>query len=247
VWNTHLRYGKALGQMLTDFRDQYLTSVDLLAEETSTDRNREVNRHLAEHLAVFYWQGFLDWGSEDRLLERFFDKASLDLRRHMIDFIGRSLNGWEDVPTEPLVRLRDLIDRRILSLNGMTRAEKRKEAHELTSFGWWFATNLFEDQWAVRTLRSIVLLAGEIEPGHMVAERLCEMASLHPADVADTLYQMVVGAEESYRIGAWAEDARRIVERLLESADSSARRRATDIINAFLDRGYNNFRSVHEG
>src|SRR6266404_6329895 len=89
AWNTYLVYGKPLGSVLDDFREEYSRSVEQLQSGSERKGRNDPDERLAEHLMTYFWQGFLQRHSKDRLLERFFEFGDAKLRAHAIDFIGR--------------------------------------------------------------------------------------------------------------------------------------------------------------
>mgnify|MGYP001362519734 CR=1 FL=1 len=249
VWNTYLIYGTPFGQALDAFQSQYAQSVESLAESESTPGwQRHVRHRVAEHLMAFYWQGLLTHDGNDRLVNRFFEVADVKLRAHAMDFLGRSLRREDDLPPEPLRRLAELFEWRVSKISAIKDADERsREAQELSSFGWWFASAKFEPSWSLKMLVNVLRLAENVEPAHMVAGRLLEHLDKHGAEVAEALFLMVQTRRDYYTVAGWQEEARRILERLLAYNDAAVRQRAADTVDALLERRFHEFRDLSPG
>jgi len=247
VWNTYLVYGAAFVQTFELLRPQYTRSVESLAEPmTGTNQRRDIRSRLAEHLMVHCWQGSLARDDADRLLEHFFERADVSLRAHAIDFIGRSLpRDDEEVPPEHVSRLVTLLEWRVAEVSAIAdRTDRTAAARELSAFGWWFASAKFEARWSLAMLIRVLRLGGNVEPDHMVAERLLALVDEHAGDVAEVLLLLVEAPREHYTIASWRDEARALLERLFAHGDRAVQQRVRDTVDALLTRGFREFRDL---
>ena len=246
VWDTYLSYGSPFGQAFEALRAQYRRSVLSLSSATKspTAARRDPDEHLSEHLMVYLWQGLLSRGDADRLLESFFEGATVELRSHSIDFVGRSLrNSNESVP-EPIGRLKSFFDWRLESVSVARGLARSHAAAELDAFGWWFASGKFDDDWSLRTLVRIRELGANPEPDHLIAERLLQLVDRHQRLVAEALFHMVSAPSQPYSIAGWRDEARAILEKLRLSSDPVVLRRVKEAVNALLGNRFFEFRDL---
>ncbi|MGH7605488.1 MAG: hypothetical protein ACRENK_16025 [Gemmatimonadaceae bacterium] len=238
VWSTYLTYGGSFGQALEDFEDQYARSVLELRDEEPV--RQDAHERLAEHLMTYYWQGHLQLGGQDALLENFFANAAPKLKAHAIDFIGRSLKNSEDVPKEPIVRLVQLFEWR---LSEAERSEVR-EREELVPFGWWVAAGTLDPKWSLDRLLDVLRISGYCEPDHLVVEQLINWVEAFPGETAQALLLMVSGMKDTNSLIGWRDDAKELIRRLLakEVPEISAIVIAT--VDALVQRRYVEFREL---
>jgi hypothetical protein len=217
----------------------YSLAVKNIGSAVSRHRPEDLGRSLAEHLMTYYWRGSL--GLEAGPVVAFFEEAGDELRSHAIDFIGRSLSKT-DVALEPEIvkRLQDLWESRLEAAAGDI-ARSRKE---VASFGWWFSTAKFDDDWALDHLEQTLRLVGTAEPDHYVVERLEEVAVTDPARAVECLRMFVEGDVEGWAIHSWRQHARGILERAMQSSEVKAQVAARKLINDLGALGQLSFRDV---
>jgi len=246
TWLAYLEYARPYEKSLEYFRAQYLRSVSQLSSASGEPRGeRAAPSKLAEHLMVYYWQGFLPRESADEMLERFFDQAPLSLRAHAIGFIGRSLHGAEELHAEVSERLFSLLDWRESVIERISASpDRRREAAELRQFGWWCESPLLPAERTLGHLKKVLLLAGAVEPDHVVAESLVAWSREHPLMVADSLKLLIEGAEEEWAVASWREEANAILQVLFKSSDERVLARARAIVQSLLERGLPEFREL---
>jgi hypothetical protein len=186
---------------------------------------------------TFYWHGAL--ALDDRLLARFYTKASVELRSHAMRFIGQSLREAETVAGDVINRLKALWESRL-------RATKHNQrpASELTEFGWWFVSDKFDEDWALGQLQNALRNAGKIEPDFMVAQKLAEIAKRMPSLSVECLELMVESDREGWGIHGWEHEAREVLEAALRSSDRSVAQKAETIIHRLGARGHMGFREL---
>jgi hypothetical protein len=87
-------------------------------------------------------------------------------------------------------------------------------------------------------------VTGRIQPQHLVAERLARISDTEPAGALRLLRRFVGGGLGQWDIYSWTEAAVAILRQGLRG--ESTRAIATDVINAFTERGYAQFEMLLE-
>jgi hypothetical protein len=104
VWETYIVFSQPYNDPLAVLSEEYARAVDRIG--TKPDRAPgpgNPDEHLGEHLMVFYWRGKLGL---DGLLAKFYARASADLRRETMEFVGRSLGSTKgDVEAEVIEKV----------------------------------------------------------------------------------------------------------------------------------------------
>ena len=97
--------------------------------------------------------------------------------------------------------------------------------HELWTFGWWFAGDIFDGEWVLERLAAVLKLTGKVEVDHLVAKRLVNTVESKPKLTVECLSGMVEGVKEIYEILGWDKEAKTILAAALKSGDAEARPR----------------------
>lgn len=246
VWESYLFYSNPFPDALDLLEPEYSRSVDELNNRPAApSRARDVDRKLAEHLMVYYWLGRLPLEGSQTLLVRFFERADLKLRSHAWDFLGRSLRSENAVVAECLERLQALLDWRLLFLEQIAApSDQRIAAEELESFGWWFSSGKFEEEWSLNRLVRVLRLGTAVEPDHLVAERLAALVVKYPADVVVAIQLMIGAAKEGYGVAGWSDAAEQILKALLATRGGSVRFQAEAAIDTLVASGMHRFRKL---
>jgi hypothetical protein len=119
-----------------------------------------------------------------------------------------------------------------------------KRIHELWTFGWWFASEIFDDDWALEHLAAVLRLTGKVEVDHLVAKRLVKTVESKPKLTVECLSGMVEGVKEIYEILGWDKEAKTILAAALKSGDAEAKATAAALINRLDARGLSGFREL---
>ncbi len=174
------------------------------------------------------------------MLARLYARAPDSLRIYALDFIGRSLyNAKESVDPTILNRFQELWDQRIKTVR-----DTKPKSKELISFGWWFVSAKFDDNWAILQLRNVLEFAGDIRPDHMVLARLATLSVKMPLLTVKCIALLVESDKEGWHMHVWNEHARTILSDALQSTDDNARQIALNLINCIGTRGYLAFRDL---
>ncbi len=240
VWNTYIVFCAPYDNVLEVIRDQYVAAVDSLDQPRSESlMRRDPDKHLAEHLMVFYWRGKLDAA----VSEAFWSKASPKLRGYALESVGRSLyRGEGAVPPQIIDRIKSLWETRLAEVKA--QAGTSDGCSEMSGFGWWFISKKFDDAWAIDQLLEALKIAGRVDSTHMVAERLAAVVALFPEKVIQALRLIVDGEKESWGFTSWSDKAKEILRFAL---GTDARQSAEDLIHYLGSRGYLEFGELLRG
>jgi hypothetical protein len=231
AWGAYLTFNTPYENVWNLLKGEYRRAAERLNPRAPSDLHLPgPEERLAEHLLSVYWRGKLRIEDPDSALSRLFARAPDSLAAHAITFVGRSLPGWKGpVPGDVKLRLMKLWERRL----GVARHNPAAHQQELSAFGWWFATGLFEDKWAIAQLQSVIdLTGGRVESTHMVVAKLAEIAGSVPAAAVEILGRIVEG-DRGRTIVGWRDQGRSVLSAVLESQDEQAREAAIELLDAF--------------
>lgn len=240
AWDTYISMSKLYNDVFDVLREEYSYAVENVG---AGDRQGAFHRHpdesLGIHLVNFYWHGKIDL-EEDGLLDRYFRKTSPELRGHVLDYMGRSLEQAEDnIPDEVLRRLQRFWEWRLESTRSGDGAQ------ELAYFGRWFISDKFAEGWSVNQLRNALELAGEIEARPWVIDRLPELSERFPCTCMECL-RLIGVSEEAVLVlgGSRMQQAREILREGLQSGDGKVREKARSVVHRLGAHGYLDLRNL---
>jgi hypothetical protein len=241
AWETYIVFSQPYNDTFAVLCEEYERAVERLGTRgASAHRTGDPEEHLAEHLIVFYWRGRT--GLDDPPLTRFYAIAEERLRRHVIEFIGRSLGNTESELEEEV--------RPLLHQFWTRRCEAAQQSGaygELVPFGWWFSSGKLDEGWAIEQLLAVLRVTKRVEPDFLVLERFEELVRRRPQQVMECLRHMVEGSRESWEVLGWREHLEKILRSALQGPDEKARKTAVELINLLVARGHMGFRDLIDG
>ena len=243
AWDSYVIGCPPSGQMLELLREQYKSAIRRVPAVTPESKYpRDSSERLAEHLLLLYGWGKLE--ATDPILEEFFAKTPERIRGHGFRQLGFGLYHEKGTPLPEIIeRLKTLWEQRIAA----AKSAGEKRIAELWTFGWWFASDKFDDDWALSQLAEVLSLTGKVEVDHLVLQRLAKLAEKRPPLTVACLGLMVDGAKEPYEIVGWEKDARTVLSSALKGSDDQARTDAIALINRLDARGHSSFRELLDG
>jgi hypothetical protein len=236
--HSYLTYSQPYTDVFPLIQTEYRWALDNLGSSTRSKRRADPEEGLAKHLMAHYWWGRLDL-SIGGLLDTFFERASVRLRKYALDAIAPDASD-NFISDEVRRRLEALWERRVKKVKGdLTSAS---EPEELTAFGRWFVSGKLDQEWSLTQLYQVLALTnGRMEQGSLVIGRLAELANADPVRAVDCINLMVDGVEEDWEIHAWRRKLYRAIETVLEGADEEARKKATWLANKLVARGQSDY------
>lgn len=239
AWNSYLRFGDPISEMLAAMRFRYERAVNALdPKATSVD---EVNRALGGHLVRYLAAGTIT--PDDPLLAVFFSKASPALRAQTVSDVGWQL-------TQDTRQLDAAVQRRLIDFwearFAAGVAEGANARHELGAFGWWLSSNKFPTDWTVRQAVAVADTFRDLHPDFAVVERFAELAPTYPYEAVHCLGIVFEEDREGWAIHGWGDNARIIISEALSRGERS-RTEAIRVVNLLVARGHRGYRTLLTG
>jgi hypothetical protein len=230
AWDSYLWRGLRNKPTWLTLQSQYALAVRRVEPGNDERTQRGRDQALTNHLVSLYWAGEI--GLENGLLTDLLTVADEDLRRSVLETVGRGL-----APDGP--PLEDSVLRRLLTLwNSRVDAVRSKPTGELSAFGWWFCSSQIPQDVRVQGLRDALALSGHAEPAHQVVEQLAAMSSEHPGEAVELLGRMAEREDDGWRFTLWDESAARIIKTGVASSDPEALRLAGEAASRAAARGH---------
>lgn len=236
AWDAYVNYGRFSLNVFELLREEYSLSIEQIGSPSDDASQLSNPKHqLAKHLMTLYWHDRLNFKEPGNFLERFFNNASDSVRSEAIRFIGSSLNEAErKVAPEIINRLKALWNHRMEVAVGKPIASSL----EISQFGWWFISEQIDDLWSITQLIEVLKLTGEIEPDHLVIERLAVLSKTMSKDSLEALSLMIEGDREGWRIYGWREQARSIITDTLQDKAITTQEAARALVNKLCAHGF---------
>jgi hypothetical protein len=227
-------------------RKEYNHAIEQIGAATPESQNpSRTDEALAAHLPYLYWNGDLELGDSDMLLEKFFAKASGQHHEQFMRQIGEQLRcyGNSEVEVDLLQRLKRLWEWRVSQVKNATASNL--QALDLRYFSWWFASGKFDSNWAIAQLKDVIRLVKDIDYDDQLLPHLVALAPLMPLSVVECLSLMADELRsEDWSFSYYQEDSGTILLTALQSGDEASHRLAEDLINRLLARGIADFRDL---
>lgn len=239
AWSTYVTWCPPYDSAFRVLRSQYEDAVQrvLSGRKAGSSQRTSVDAKLGEHLITFYWRGVVDRD----LLEEFFSRAGDELAAAVLAFVGRALQNTTDELSERIMRrMEELFEWRLAV------GESAPEQHqlELRSFGGWFSSAKLEEAWALETLRKTIGLAGAPILGHLVVERLVEVARSNPVAAVDLLAGMLARPEHELDDVGWRDPVEQVLSIARDSGVREAVHSMREIVDHYVRRGHHEFRAL---
>jgi hypothetical protein len=244
AWGTYLAFCPVYNEPFELLRGQYSASVERLGTEVagSSGWRRNPLERLGEHLLVMVGRGVLSWGDDNGLVRRFFENASTKVAAHAVAFVGRSLrNENQDVPREVVQRFQRLWD----DLLGSIKESPDGRVDMLKTFGWWFASGRFEEEWAFDQLTEVLRASGGTESDFLVMEKLADIAPKCPQQALAVLKALVRRDQRGWNVFGWKDRARAVLQAGLGT--EATRPEAEALIHELGAKGHLHFRDLLAG
>lgn len=226
-------------------RKEYNHAIEQIGAATPESQNpSRTDEALATNLLYLYWNGDLELGDSDMLLEKFFAKASGQHHEQFMRQIGKQLRyGNSEVEVDWLQRLKRLWEWRVSQVKNATASNL--QALDLRYFSWWFASGKFDSNWAIAQLKDVIRLVKDIDYDDQLLTHLVALAPLMPLSVVECLSLMADELRsEDWSFSCYQEDSRTILLTALQSGHEASHRLAEDLINRLLARGIADFRDL---
>jgi hypothetical protein len=240
AWESYLGFNAPGAYSWPLLADEYRRAVESLQQGRKSPSRKSLGGDpLVQHVMVLYWHGLqgLEKGS---LVARFFELAAEDLRHEALDWIGRTLQGKDDVPAEVIERVKALWDFRLRA--GLD--DSAAHAKELAAFAWWVKAERLDLDWRLAQLLKVLKSVGSVDPAFVAVEALAAAALTRPTQAVNCLAAMLNAEGNRWEPTMWSQEARTLLTRALESGEAEAVTAARELISVLEARGYPGYRDL---
>jgi hypothetical protein len=251
AWEAYISFCQPYDEPFAVLQEEYRRAISRLGQLAPERRQPHgVASRLADHLMTMYWRGKVDFEARG-LLDAFYTQADDELRGWAMASIGRGLQTLDQgggPPTPASVesavvgRLKELWARRLAAAEGAT--DPRHHAKEMSEFGWWFTSQVFDESWAIDQLVAALRISGRVDSSHLVLGRLAGTAGDHPRQVIEALRLMIRGDTEGWTALGWHDELTNVLSTVLTGGDQEVRATAVDLVHELGARGHRQYREL---
>jgi hypothetical protein len=235
AWEAYVTFSPAyddVAGLLTQYYERAIVALDPGRQPPARTSKPDPDEHLGEHLMAQYWRDRL--ALQQSMLSRFFDRAPIHARAHVMAYAGRSLSAHKGSISESL---RD----RLVSLWEFRR--DKSDPTERSTFGWWFATGKLDPNWSLDQLKYVLTTAHAVDNDHHVIKELARLAPTHSAAVMECLRILLTVGPPWLILGA-EQHVTNTLSTILQSENADARKDAVSFIHGLGTKGHTKFRSL---
>jgi hypothetical protein len=239
AWKGYITTRGVYTDVFTMLREEYRHAIERMSVPTPEGQNRSTaNECLTTHLLNLYWNGLLELGESDCLLELFFTNAPTNNRGEFMRKIGWRLHyGKFEVSNDLLERLQKLWEWRVSEVRNVLPSDS--QSSDLKWFRWWFASRKFNSNWAIAQLMEVLRLAKQIDFDKDVLHHLVTLGSSMPLATVECLGLMADSIQgDKWFLSSEQDYSRAILSTALQSGDEETRKAAKELINRLLARNY---------
>ncbi len=237
AWNSYLQYGGLARNTFPATRKRYQAAVKAL--QKGDEPVRDIDRKLANHLMQYYAHGAIEL--DDPLLVQFFASASVKLRAQAVGDIGWNL-GRDTTPLSPEIQTR--LMRLWESRMPLLAAGSKEDADELGTFGWWFASGKFPDEWAIAQAMPILEYLRSLRPDFAVVKALNSVSAKYPYEAVRVVRVLFEDDRDGWAIHGWNQYLDGILKQALNDGEL-ARKEAEQMIELLVAKGFRGYRNLH--
>jgi len=189
-WDSHLRNGSGpVDGLFTDMAQSYSDEIELLATNQPSDRNDGIShrqRRLADYLMVLLLHGTLP----APVLQQFLDRASADVRRHAMGFVGRDISRpAAEIPAEVRARGMAYFESRLAAATTSTNASRFRE--ELGAIGLWLYHAAVDELWLCNQVLAMTRIGLAPATEYTTINWLEKVATRHPDRAVEILLGLI--------------------------------------------------------
>lgn len=243
AWTTFLSWTRPHRVFYELLRDQYSYAVDSARGLPESTANIDQFERLGQHLILLFGWGVLGNEADNAIhadgevIKRLVVDSDLQVRTHAMSFVGRSLReDVADIPQDVIYRFMRLWE---FYWNEAGKADMAADP-ENAMFAYWFGSQAFDFEWSLDNLEAVLKVAPSAGPEHSVIQRLAADCALNPVRSVRMLGLVVDGDEEGWRLTAYEDELRTILEVGMK-AGGEARSVAEQVIDTLGRRGFMSF------
>ncbi len=242
AWDSCVVFCQPYNNVLPVLRGMYAHAIAGLPRyEASRGRFHDSRERLGEHLTTYYWRGQIS--IDDPLLVDFFRIASDEVRAGLLAHLGQSLaEDTEAMEPAILDRLRALWEWRLYTAQAAQNLGEYRR--ELATFGWWFASNCFDDAWRLAQLQIVLDATRHIDPEFKVLETLESLAPRFALQTVLCVTRVVEGDRQGWETYGSRDHIQAVIKAALASDSIDARSAAARLVDYLVGRGNFEYRSL---
>lgn len=218
---------------------QYLEAIDYFGDEENAKGAKAYrDQHLTEHIMLSYVDGFIEIEDENGIFTKFWNKANSEQRRYALSFIGRIIKDKpfnHETTINRLQKLWDYCEGKVENGDNL----------ELSTFGWWFASNQLDENWRVKKLLNVLEYTTKIEAVNYVYDKLLDIVKKLPKETVKILEKLLINYSGRTMDNYFEEGkVKQILSIAISSSDNESKEAAINLINRLLAKGYNFFNDL---
>ncbi|MCU1680184.1 MAG: hypothetical protein JWQ81_923 [Amycolatopsis sp.] len=234
AWTGFLSWGSLNHEVWLLLEQHYRLAVERIHSGADDRLSLAREFELGKHLVDRYMAGDLDL-NDDSLLRLHYCRVSDIARANLLEFVGHSIVNGVGCDVE---RLASLWNYRLEA----ARDAKDGGSRELRGFGRWFASGVFDNEWALRQLLEVLTITDLGGTEDHVIKRLATLVDAYLVLSLKAL-EALIRRRERDGAATWAfsrqlENIKGMVTAGLESPDSSAQQLGSTIISLLFRHGY---------
>lgn len=247
AWRGHLMNdrgpaGAFIVEMIPLYAEEIARAATLAGDpvrERDGDDNTRENR-LGEYLLILHVRGELP----DGLLHNFWKNASVQTLRHVIWFLGTTLQMKpDDLPDENRKRAVGYWEARLAA--GIAATNKAPFRKELGAIGGWLRPKGIDKAWMLEQLLALLHAGFVPVPGYSAVEWLAERISEAPTRCMEALQLIIHNAKDDHWIYTAQRDAiRTVLTAAFESGDERAITQAESTIGYLASIGESGYQDL---
>lgn len=234
AWGAYAIYTRPYDDLFVALRDVYERSADLAGEPGHEFRwDSAPQAHLGEHLASFYWRAKVEL--DEPLFVTFWSRAQPEIRRHVVDFLGRSVSELPELEEE--------VRERLIRFWEFARehAAAAGTVEELAPLAWWVKCEALPVGWRLDNLSGILDLHVKPDPVYAVIESLPAISEEEPAYAVNVLRRILEIEQADWSYDLWDEQTSAVLRTALHSGDLAAYELAVATTHWLGERGYRQY------
>lgn len=237
AWGAYVIYTHPFDDLFEPLRDVYERSAALAGEPGHGFRwDLAPKASLGDHLASFFWRGHISL--DDDIFVTFWTQAPSDIRRHVVDFLGRSVDEFP--------QLEDDVKERLFGFCAFAR-ERAVDAgapDELAPLAWWMKSEALPARWRLDRLSDILDLDVKPDPVYAVIESLPTLAEREPADTVRVLRRILEIERGEWSYDLWDEQTFAVLRTAMASGDAEAYELAVETTHWLGSLGLRQYREL---
>ena len=235
AWDAYITFCQPYDDTFKVIADIYTKYAKRLSDyEESDDRERSLE-NLVAHLITFYWRSKLEL--DDEILLTFYKHAPLKLRKHAIEFIGRSLGNTP-------VGIEENIEKRLKGFYEWRQSEvsESNEYEELEGFCWWVDSDVVDRNWTLTKFHELLQVQDKLDALDFAARKLGNYLEIDPVKVLDCMSMMLDKLKTQGMYFSWDEDAQEILREAL--LNDEVNEQAIELVHKFGSMGFLKYRDL---